>query len=108
LKSRLYYNDLLEAIEEKLGDVIEEVIDKYYSDKIDVELEFEDILSFIASELGSEEELEYSDGVIKEIKKLSRTRYVAELVVSYLLSKYIEQRSSRINDYDDSVQEFDF
>jgi len=108
LKSRLYYNDLLEAIEEKLGDVIEDLIDRYYSDKIDLELEFEDILDFIASELGSGSDLEYSGEVIKEVKKLSRNRHVAELVISYLLSKYIEQRSSRINDYDGDIQGFDF
>jgi len=94
-----YYADL---VDEHLGSIIEEVVDKYYSDFIDIELEYMDILIFITLELlnGVEEEDEKHFRQI--LKTLSRKRGIGKLVISYLVSRYIESRESSLPLYGDN------
>jgi len=86
-----YYVDL---VEEYLGDLIEEIVYKYYSDKIDLELEYELLLSYIVQNLTDDEKYGDVDNFRELLRKLGRRKGVAKLVISYLVSQYIEDNYS--------------
>jgi len=86
-----YYVDL---VEEYLGDLIEEVVYKYYSDKIDLELEYELLLSYIVQNLTDDEKYGDVNNFRELLRKLGRRKGVAKLVISYLVSQYIEDNYS--------------
>ena len=85
---------LTDVAEEYLGDMIEELVEKYYSDQIDLSEEYPDLLSFITLKLinkslnGSEDVGRFR----RVLAKLSRRKDIAKIVVSYLISEYIRSR----------------
>ncbi|WP_440059860.1 hypothetical protein ACSU1N_01470 [Thermogladius sp. 4427co] len=85
----------LDMTDEMLGDIIEEVIEEYYEDKIDIEAEYEDILNYIVKRLikktrGKSDAEKY----LKILRNLRRRASIAKLVISYLVSQYIEERDT--------------
>ena len=89
----IFTDYLADLVEEHLGNIIEEIIDKYYGDRIDKELEYEEILRFITTELMGTDEEDYDETEFTKIlRKLAHKRSIGKLVVSYLISKYIENR----------------
>ncbi len=88
-----YFADLTEQY---LGDLIEEVIEEYYSDKVDISAEYEDILEYIIDTL-IDENLN-GDYDPARFEKLLRTflrhKNLARIVLSYLISKYIEENEN--------------
>jgi len=85
---------LTDMAEEYLGDIIEELVEKYYSDKIDLAEEYPDLLEFITLRLVNESLNgdEDPDKFRKVIGRLSRRKSLAKAVISYLISEYITER----------------
>lgn len=85
---------LTDIAEEYLGDMIEELVERYYSDKIDLAEEYPELLGFITLKLvnkslnGDED----PDKFRKVIGRLSRRKSLAKAVISYLISEYISER----------------
>lgn len=88
------YEYLLDLVEQHLGDLIDEVIDEYYADKIDIEAEYEDLLRYITEKLaGKNRDFENIDKFEKLLYKLIRRKSIGKLIISYLVAKYIESAS---------------
>lgn len=94
LLKKEYYMDVLD---EYLGELIEEIVIRYYEDKIDVDEEYLDILEFIADRLMNSESGS-STGFEKKVSRLSRNPSLARVIVSYLVSKYVEEREGSVED----------
>jgi len=90
-REALLYDYLMDLVEEHLGDLIEEVVEKYYSDYIDLEMEYENVLRYITQTLAGEHgEYEDPDRFRDMLKKMVKRKNVGKLIISYLVSKYIE------------------
>jgi len=83
---------LVDLAEQYLGDIIEEVVEKYYSDKIDLSERYVDILEYITEKIidDSLKGDENPEKFKKIVRKLSARPYVAKMLISYLVSEYIE------------------
>jgi hypothetical protein len=106
LSSGTIFSDYLaELVDEHLGTLIEEVIDRYYADKIDKEFEYEEILQYIANQLIGEEfdNNDLEEKLMSILRKLVRRKSIGKLVISYLISKYIEERDT--DTYSDLIDE---
>ncbi len=93
LSHRAIFTDyFVDLVEEYLGDMIESIVYKYYSDKIDLEIEYESLLSFIVDQLVGDNRDYYEDidRFRDFLKKLGRRKSISKLVISYLISRYIE------------------
>lgn len=93
---------LIDLVDEYFGNLIEEIVMKYYKDSIDLEIEYENILLYIVDKLTEGKE-EYGDPVkFRELmRKLGHKRGVSKLLVSYLISKYIEEENEENNIVDE-------
>jgi len=86
---------LMDMTDELLGDMIEEIIEEYYEDKVDIESEYEDILNFIVKRLARKAgKKNRTEKYLKILEKLRKRSSVAKLILSYLISEYIEERDS--------------
>ncbi|ABN70356.1 hypothetical protein Smar_1264 [Staphylothermus marinus F1] len=92
-----YFVDLTEQY---LGDLIEEVVEQYYEDKIDIATEYEAILEYIIEKFVKESlRGEYDpEKFEKLLRRLSRNKGIGKLVVSYLVSRYIEENMNFKNE----------
>ncbi len=83
---------LVDLAEQYLGDIIEEVIEKYYSDKIDLSERYVDVLEFITEKIidDSLNGDENPERFKKIVRKLAARPYIAKMLISYLISEYIE------------------
>ncbi|MEM0355834.1 MAG: hypothetical protein QW716_04100 [Desulfurococcaceae archaeon] len=88
LKKDMY----IDLVNNYLGELIEEVVTQYYEDKIDVDEEYIDILEFVTEKL-----MKNSSGSLNDFKKiivkLSSKPSLARVIISYLVSKYFEERN---------------
>ncbi len=93
----MVYLDYMDITDAYLGDLIEHLVTRHYSDYIDLAEEYGEILEFISRELvrslcrnGKPSPSMYES----RLKKLlySSRRYIVSNVVSYLLSRYLEYR----------------
>lgn len=89
----------IDIVNDHLGELIEEVVTRYYEDKVDVEEEYIDILEFITERLMSSKSGS-SDDFKKTVLKLSRRRSLAKVIISYLVSKYIEEKMKLLEDFE--------
>lgn len=89
---------LVDLVDEHLGLVIEELAERYYSSDVDVddEHEYEHLLKFIAMELLGDASESSEIELRKIIRELEADSSITKLVISYLISRYIERKSNRL------------
>lgn len=85
------FDVLMNLTDEFLGDIIDEVLEKYYSDTR-LMIDYEELLEYITMEIVEKNEnADDYETFHKLVKKLARQRSLARVFVSYLISKYLEQ-----------------
>jgi len=94
--------DCVKLVDEYLGSLIEELIDRYYSDQIDKEFAYDDILLYITVKLLGREDPRSSKAFAKKLRKLARDKSIGKLLLSYLISKYIEERGEQLELLDET------
>lgn len=82
------------TVSKYLDKAIRYVARKYYWRRIWIEIEYEDVIDFIAKELFGGNK-NYNSNQAEEVLKEIVENRVDKLLVSYLLSKYIEKKKQR-------------
>jgi uncharacterized Rmd1/YagE family protein len=93
-----YRRKLIDTIESVVGDIVSELIDKYYSDRVETDYEYERILYSIARQVKEEvfNNKATLNDVIEYLEKLRSRRSVAKLVLSYFIARSIEEEVSEV------------
>lgn len=93
-----YRRKLIDTIESVVGDIVSELIDKYYSDRVETDYDYERILYSIASQVKQEvfNNKATLNDVIEYLEKLRSRRNVAKLVLSYFIARSIEEEVSEV------------
>jgi len=93
-----YRRKLIDTIESVVGDLVSELIDKYYSDRVETDYEYERILYSIARQVKQEvfNNKATLNDVIEYLEKLRSRRSVAKLVLSYFIARSIEEEVSEV------------
>lgn len=88
-----YKRKLVDYIDSAVGDIIDDLVSKYYSDKVEGYKDYEKLLYTIAREI--KVEVLRGKGSINDIvaylEKLKSKRNVANLVLSYFIGKALSQ-----------------
>ncbi|MCC6053756.1 MAG: hypothetical protein LM589_00320 [Thermosphaera sp.] len=93
-----YRRKLIDTIESVVGDIVSELIDKYYSDRVETDYDYERILYSIAHQVKQEvfNNNATLNDVIEYLEKLRSRRSVAKLVLSYFIARSIEEEVSEV------------
>ncbi len=96
----LVFVDYLDLTDAYLGEVIEDIASKYYPD-IDLSTEYGELLEYISERLIEgffKDEIPDPSAYERKLSRLTSrsNRTFLNNVISYLISRYIEERSSRI------------
>jgi uncharacterized Rmd1/YagE family protein len=93
-----YRRKLIDTIESVVGDIVSELIDKYYSDRVETDYDYERILYSIARQVKQEvfNNKATLNDVIEYLEKLRSRRSVAKLVLSYFIARSIEEEVSEV------------
>lgn len=83
-----YYYDMVDRY---LGSEIEELVFKYYESSIDIDEEYEDLISYITDYLLTKLNYDYNS-FRKTIGYLKKHPSLGRLLVSYIVSNYIDDR----------------
>jgi len=99
----------IKLVDEYLGSLIEELIDRYYSDQIDKEFAYDDVLFYITVKLLEDKNSRSKRVFARKLRKLARDKSIGKLLLSYLISKYIEERGEQLellDEADDYLEEY--
>ncbi len=91
----LAYMDYIDITDAYIGSVIESVVEKFYLNEIDLETEYGDLLAYIARRLieGKYHKRKPSPAEYERfLTRLARSRGIVFNVVSFLVSRYLEER----------------
>ncbi|MFZ8783375.1 MAG: hypothetical protein ACO2OR_05270 [Desulfurococcaceae archaeon] len=88
-----YKRKLADYVDSVVGDIVDELVNKYYSDKIEGYQDYEKLLYNIAREIKNE--VLRGKGTINDIvvylESLRSKRNVANLILSYLIGKILNK-----------------
>jgi len=88
-----YKRKLVDYVDSAVGDIIDELVNKYYSDKIERYHDYEKLLYAIAREI--KKEVLKGKGTINDIiaylERLRSKRNVASLILSYFIGKVLNK-----------------
>jgi hypothetical protein len=88
-----YKRKLVDYVDSVVGDIVDELVNKYYSDKIGGYQDYEKLLYNIAREIKNE--VLRGKGTINDIvaylESLRSKRNVANLILSYLIGKILNK-----------------
>lgn len=88
-----YKRKLVDYIDSAVGDIIDDLVNKYYSDKVEGYKDYEKLLYTIAREI--KVEVLRGKGSVNDIvaylEKLRSKRNVANLILSYFIGKALSQ-----------------
>ncbi len=91
----LLYADYMDITDAYLGEIIEEIVEKYYDD-IDLSSEYGELLEYISKELikGLFNDVPTPERYERTLRRLSSRKYRSLIfnIVSFLVSKYLENR----------------
>jgi len=91
----LLYADYMDITDAYLGEIIEEVVEKYY-DEIDLSTEYGELLEYISMELvkGIFGDTPLPERYERTLRRLSSRKYRSLIfnIISYLVSRYLESR----------------
>ncbi len=83
---------LIGLTDEYLGEIIDEILEQYYSDQ-ELAIDYEELLEYITNELvGKNGITENYERYYRLLKKLVKHRSIAKTLVSYLIYKYLNGR----------------
>ncbi len=87
----LITNTLIELTEEFLGEIIDEVLEKYYTDT-ELGFDYDELIEYITRELAFKNNAagDY-DKYYRMMKKLARHRPIAETLIGYLIYRFMEE-----------------
>lgn len=88
-----YRRKLLDAVESAIGDIVNDVIDKYYGDKVETDYDYERVLYAIARLVKQEVyggKASLND-IVDYLMKLRSKKSFAKLVLSYLVARALEE-----------------
>ncbi len=90
----LAYMDYIDITDAYIGSIIERVVTKFYIDEIDLEMEYGELLAYISKRLieGKYRRRPSPEEYERFLNRLSRSRAIAFNVISYLVSRYLEER----------------
>ena len=88
-----YKRKLIDSVDNAIGDIIEEISDKYYSDAVTSNFEYEKILYSIAHQIRKEvfNNNATIDDVINYLNNLRTKKSIARLVLSYMIARAREE-----------------
>ncbi|MEM4481950.1 MAG: hypothetical protein QXK88_05500 [Desulfurococcaceae archaeon] len=88
-----YKRKLIDSIESTVGDIINDLIDKYYGDRVETELEYERLIYSIARCIRREvfENNASLNEIIEYLNKLRTKKSSARFVLSYLIATALEE-----------------
>lgn len=88
-----YKRKLIDSVENVIGDLINDLIDKYYGDLVETDHEYEKILYYIAHQIKREvfNNKATLNDVINYLTELRSKKSVAKLVLSYMISRALEE-----------------
>ncbi|MEM0246239.1 MAG: hypothetical protein QXP03_04645 [Desulfurococcaceae archaeon] len=88
-----YRRKLIDSIESVIGDLVSDIIGKYYGERVETDYDYERILYSIARQVKQEvfdNKAAFND-VIEYLSKLRAKRNLAKLVLSYMISRALEE-----------------
>lgn len=88
-----YRRKLIDAIDSVIGDIIDDIINKYYGDLVETDHDYEKILYAIARYVRQEVfggKASLND-IVDYLTKLRSKKSLAKLVLSYLIAKALEE-----------------
>ncbi|MEM0002126.1 MAG: hypothetical protein QXS24_02350 [Desulfurococcaceae archaeon] len=88
-----YRRKLIDIVENTIGDIVSELIDKYYGDSIESDYDYERILYSIAHQVKQEifNNKATLNDVVDYLSKLRSKKSIAKLIVSYMISRALEE-----------------
>ncbi|MEM4717381.1 MAG: hypothetical protein QXE81_01300 [Desulfurococcaceae archaeon] len=88
-----YRRKLIDSVENTIGDIVNELIDKYYGDKVESEYDYEKILYNIAHIVKYEvfNNKATLDEVITYLSSIKSKKSIGKLVLSYMISRALEE-----------------
>ncbi len=88
----------IDLTDQYLGELIEEVIERYYPDIIEI-VDFEDLLEYITLKImNGNKRLNNYEEYQKLLRRLLRNKQIAKTLISYLISKYLEENIDQSED----------
>ncbi|MEM0000851.1 MAG: hypothetical protein QXH02_05130 [Desulfurococcaceae archaeon] len=88
-----YRRKLIDSIESVIGDLVSDIIGKYYGERVETDYDYERILYSIARQVKQEvfdNKAAFND-IIEYLSKLRAKRNLAKLVLSYMISRALEE-----------------
>jgi len=88
-----YKRKLVDYIDSAVGDIVDEIVNKYYSDRIGGYQDYEKLLYAIAREIKREvlRGKGNTSDIINYLNNLRSKRNVASLILSYFISKILNR-----------------
>lgn len=88
-----YRRKLIDSVENVIGDLVYDIIDKYYGDRVESEYDYEKILYSIARYIKQEvfNNKATLNDIIEYLDRLKAKRNLARLVLSYMISRAVEE-----------------
>lgn len=88
-----YKKKVVSAVDNVIGDIIDEILDKYYSDYVETKYEYERLLYKIVERVKQEvfNNNATPEDVIEYFKNLRSKKHQAKLVLSYLIAAALEE-----------------
>lgn len=88
-----YRRKLIDSVENIIGDLVNDIIDKYYGERVETDYDYERILYSIARQVKQEvfNNKAAFDEVIEYLSRLRTKRNFAKLVLSYMVSRALEE-----------------
>ncbi|MEM1628425.1 MAG: hypothetical protein QXP02_01700 [Desulfurococcaceae archaeon] len=92
--AKQYRYRVVEYVDEIVGDIVDELISKYYSSKVDDDVTYEKILYTIAKEIKKEvfKNNATIDDIANYLIRLRERKSFAKLILSYLIAKALEDK----------------
>jgi oligoribonuclease NrnB/cAMP/cGMP phosphodiesterase (DHH superfamily) len=77
---------VVDIIDEAIGDILEELLEKYYGDNLESEEDYDELIYNIVNSIKKE--------VFKGKADVAEIRHIAKLVLSYIIGNYFEKTGS--------------
>jgi len=96
------FKDCVKLVDVYLGSLIDELIDRYYKDQIDKEFAYDDVLFYITLKLLEDGDLKSRKEFARKLRRLARDKSIGKLLLSYLISRYIEENGTQLELLDEA------
>lgn len=91
LLRKKYYYDI---VEKYLGGEVEELVFKYYDSSINIDKEYENLISYLTDYFLSKLNYDYN-GFRKVMNYIKKHESLGRLLISYVVSNYIDDRDKQ-------------